>query len=316
MLLFLVASLPRCLVASLPRCLVASLPSCLVASLPRCLVATLPHCLVASLPRCLVASLALWPFGPLALGPLPLALGPWPLALGLGPWALGLGPWALGLGPWALGLGRWPLAFGLRPSAFGLWPFLLFSFSPFLLSFLPLFSCFHFYPIHPCLSFCFPFCPFVSPVVHVLLPVFFISLPLCHSCISRIPSSTQVHNFWHSIFAFLAFSKCQRLSRRGRTFFRIRTLGRCPTEITQIVECATESCLQYSHWNGFLAGPGLSCRSSPRPTPSSDSTTPMLSPPTPGPTPTGIDPMPHSPAYSKHQHLCSHHTQLKHSPYS
>ena len=141
----------------------------------------------------------------------------------------------------------------LLPFSFCLLPF---SFSPFLFSFSPfrfflLFSCFHFYTILPCLSFVFHFFP-VS-----LCPCFvtrFFHFSSFHVSVlhSRIPSRTQVHNFWHPIFAFLAFlafSKRQRLSRRGRTFFRIRTLGRCQAEIKQSVGSARECCLKYSHWN-------------------------------------------------------------------
>ena len=45
------------------------------------------------------------------------------------------------------------------------------------------------------------------------------------------------------------FRMCLRLSRRGSHFFRIGTLGKCQAEMTEIVESATECCLQLTHWS-------------------------------------------------------------------
>ena len=54
--------------------------------------------------------------------------------------------------------------------------------SPVLLVYVPLFfSCFHFYPFSPSLSFCFSLSLF--PSVHILFPVFHLSHLFCHSCI-------------------------------------------------------------------------------------------------------------------------------------
>ena len=91
---------------------------------------------------------------------------------------------------------------------------------------------------------------------------------------------------WHP---WLFLSLCWCLSKRGSHFF--------------------------SDQNVFHIGPDLCRTSNPRRASCSGSTTPILSPPTSCPS-LGIDPVPHSLAYSQHQDKSWHQPLLKHSPYS
>ena len=98
-------------------------------------------------------------------------------------------------------------------------------------------------------------------------------------------------------------------------FFDVCAPGRCQAETTQIVGNATECCLQFSHWIDFPVGLPLCRTSSPGPTPSSGSTTPVLTRPTPSP---ALSSWPYAlfPAFSQHHHKCQHQPELKHTPYS